>query len=175
VPRTALAAATGAALLAGAGLLAGCGVGSATSSAPGVGRQEAVVVRLVDGDTVVLRGRGTGTLRGQDRVRLLLIDTPEVHTRQECFGPEAQQRAAELLPRGGTVTVEPDERLRDRYDRALLHVWTPDGVNVGEALVREGYATVLVVQPNERHLDAFRAAEREARRAGRGLWSACPR
>ena len=48
------------------------------------------------------------------------------------------------------------------------------GVNVGQALVREGYATVLVVRPNELHLPAFTAAERVAEQTGRGLWTACP-
>jgi micrococcal nuclease len=139
------------------------------------GAQEATVVRLVDGDTVILRGRGVGPLPAEPtRVRLLLVDTPEVHTAQECFGEQASERADQLLPDGSRVRVEADRDPEDRFERALLHVWSSDGVNVGEALVREGFATVLQVDPNVRYLEQFEAAEQEARRADRGLWSACP-
>jgi micrococcal nuclease len=143
---------------------------------PGVPKQaqEATVVRVVDGDTVRLRGRGAGPLPADTtRVRVLLIDTPEVHEQRECFGEEAFDRARELLPEGSRVRVEADRDPEDRFGRALLHVWNADGVNVGEALVREGYAEVLQIDPNRRYLDAFEQAEEQARDAGRGLWGGC--
>ena len=160
-------------------LLAGCSAQQQPAPAPAglpvpAGAQEATVVRLVDGDTVQLRGRGAGPLRAEPtRVRLLLIDTPEVHPEPECFGGEASDRAAELLPDGSTVHVLADREPRDRFGRALLHVWNADGVHVGQALVREGLAEVLFLRPNDRYLDQLETAEREARRASRGLWSAC--
>ena len=138
------------------------------------GAQEATVVRVVDGDTLQLRGRGVGPLPPRPtRVRVLLVDSPEVHTDQECFGEEASDRAAELLPEGSTVRVEADRDPTDRFDRALLHVWNADGVNVGEALVREGFAEVLFLRPNDRYLEQFEQAEAAASSARRGLWSAC--
>ncbi len=137
--------------------------------------QEATVVRLVDGDTVQLRARGVGPLPAEPtRVRVLLIDTPEVHGEPECFGEQASERAAELLADGSTVRVQGDRDPEDRFGRSLLHVWNADGVNLGEALVREGFAEVLFLRPNDRYLEQFEAAEAEAQRAGRGLWSACP-
>ena len=147
-------------------------------AAPGIpvpaAAQQATVVRLVDGDTVQLRGRGVGPLPAdRTRVRILLIDTPEVHEQQECFGEEASDRAAQLLPDGSSVQVEADRDREDRFGRSLLHVWNADGVNVGEALVREGLAEVLFLRPNDRYLRQFEAAEQQARSAGRGLWSAC--
>ncbi len=139
------------------------------------GAQAAVVVRPVDGDTVVLRGRGTGPLPARPtRVRLLLVDTPEVFTGPECFGPEAADRAEELLPDGSEVRVQADRDPQDRFGRPLLHVWNAVGVEVGQALLREGFATVLVVRPNTAYLQDYRVAEKEAEQAGRGLWSACP-
>jgi micrococcal nuclease len=136
--------------------------------------QEAVVVRVTDGDTVVLRGRGVGPLPGEPtKVRVLLVDTPEVHTEQECFGPEATARTQALVPPGSDVRVQVDQDPTDRFGRTLLHVWTPDGVNLGEVLVSEGFATVLQIDPNRRYLEQFEAREDEARDAGRGLWSAC--
>ena len=132
------------------------------------------MVRPVDGDTVVLRGRGRGPLPAQDtRVRLLLVDTPEVSGQDECLGPEAARRAVELLPDGSLVAVLADTERLDRFGRSLLHVWNAEGVEVGQALLREGLATVLVVRPNVAYLEPYRAAEQLARTQRRGLWSAC--
>jgi micrococcal nuclease len=137
--------------------------------------QAAVVVRVVDGDTVVLRGRGSGPLPAEPtRVRVLLVDTPEVGADVECFGPQAAARTGQLLPRRAQVRVQADREPKDRFGRTLLHVWTADGRNLGELLLAEGYAIVLQIPPNRLHLPAFRAREREARAQGRGLWSACP-
>jgi micrococcal nuclease len=136
--------------------------------------QEATVVRGVDGDTVVLRGRGVGPLPAEPtKVRVLLIDTPEVFDGQQCFGPEAADRTAALLPDGARVRVQADQDQRDRFDRVLLHVWNDAGVHVGADLLRGGYATVLFVRPNDRYLAELQAVEQAARAAGRGLWSAC--
>lgn len=138
------------------------------------GAQQGVVVSVTDGDTVRLRGRGAGPLpAAPTRVRILLVDTPEVADGGECFGREATERTEQLLPRGAEVRVEADRDLDDRFGRLLLHIWTDDGVSVGEALVAEGYATVLQIDPNRRYLERFEAREREARQDGRGLWSAC--
>lgn len=172
------------ALLALAATLTGCSLPSAqplrpSSAAEGsvpvpADAQEAVVVRITDGDTLVLRGRGTGPLPGEPtKVRVLLVDTPEVHGEQECLGPEASRRAQQLAPPGSRVRVQADRDPRDRFGRALLHVWTEAGDNLGEVLVAEGYATVLQLAPNRLHLEAFEAREREARAAGRGLWAQC--
>lgn len=140
------------------------------------GLQRATVVRLVDGDTVVLRGQGAGPLPGSPtRVRLLQIDTPEVLGQGECFGAEASERAGQLLPVGGRVLVQADRRLLDRYDRTLLLLWDERGRSVQEALVREGFATVLAVEPNRLALAPLRRVEDEARAGARGLWGACRR
>ena len=50
------------------------------------------VAQVVDGDTIVVDGPD-----GQERVRLLGIDTPE---RGECLADDATQRLEELLPEG---------------------------------------------------------------------------
>ena len=132
------------------------------------------MVRLVDGDTVVLRGQGDGPLPdAPTRVRLLQVDTPEVFGERECFGAQASARAEQLLPVGGHVLVQADRRLLDRYDRTLLLLWDEAGRSVQEALVRGGFATVLAVEPNRLGLDPLRRIEDEARAESRGLWGAC--
>lgn len=62
------------------------------------------VVRIVDGDTLVVKYRG-----GERRVRLLNVDTPETkdpNAPVECLGPEATAEIKRLLPEG-TVGLTP--------------------------------------------------------------------
>jgi micrococcal nuclease len=134
---------------------------------------QARVIRIVDGDTILVRIDGR-----RERVRYIGIDTPESVTPGqpvECYGHAASQ-ANERLVAGHTVTLATDEEPRDRYGRLLAYVRRePDGLFVNEQLVRGGFATTLEVRPNVRYAGDFRKLEREARAAGRGLWGACDR
>lgn len=130
------------------------------------------VVRVVDGDTVVV------ALGGSDEtVRLIGIDTPESVARDrpnECFGTEASARLAELLPPGTAVRLTRDVEPRDVYDRLLAYVVrSSDGLFVNAALVTDGYAEARDYPPNTAYRDDFELDERAARQAGLGLWSAC--
>lgn len=147
---------------------------AAGSLAVPAGAQEAVVVRHTDGDTFWLRGIGAGPVAGvRTKVRLLEVDTPEVFGTRGCYGREAADRTAQLLPLGAHVRVEADRERRDRYGRLLLYVWTSTGVSLEESLLRDGYARTLLVRPNDRHIAFFRAVEEAARHSRRGLWGAC--
>jgi micrococcal nuclease len=134
--------------------LAGCG-----------GRDDqghARVVRVVDGDTVVLTGIG--------KVRLIGIDTPEVYGRQECFGRQASEFAKGELPPGKEVSYRLGVESRDRYGRALAYVWLGDGRMFNALLAERGYAQPLTIPPNVDYADRFRSAALRARQAGLGLW-----
>ncbi len=129
------------------------------------GPREAVVRRVVDGDTIELT---TG-----ERVRYLLVDTPESASGAvECFGPEARAENRALVE-GRRVSLSYDTECRDRYDRLLAYV-TVDGIEVNALLIEEGYACALVIPPNgaERAVE-FRALERRAREQSLGLWAEC--
>ena len=125
------------------------------------------VTRVVDGDTLAV---------GEERVRLIGVDTPEAvrpGAPVECFG-RAASAFTERLVEGRRVRLELDVERRDRYGRLLAYVHrADDGRFVNAALVREGYATPSAVPPNVRHAKRFAALARRARRAGRGLWGAC--
>ncbi len=133
---------------------------------------EAVVVRVVDGDTVVVEVGGA-----EESVRLIGIDTPESVARDrpnECFGIEASQRLADLLPAGTVVRLSRDIEPRDVYDRLLAYVQRePDGLFVNAAQVRDGFAVAKDYPPNTTYRADFERAERAARTAGLGLWPAC--
>ena len=139
----------------------------------GVLEANAVVVRHVDGDTLVAR---IGP--DEEKVRLIGIDTPEtVDPRQpaQCFGKEASRHLAELVPEGTSLRLEVDEEPRDRYGRLLVYVYrASDGLFVNLDMVEQGYANTLSIAPNLTHRDRFSEAERTARTEGRGLWSNCP-
>ena len=131
---------------------------------------EARVVRVVDGDTVVIQSGGS-----EMTLRLIGLDTPEsVDPRRpvECFGREASARARALLE-GQRVFLEsdPSQGERDRYDRLLRFLWLPDGRLFNLEMIAEGYATEYTYSVPSRYQDSFRAAQRAAREAGRGLWS----
>ncbi|MFF8289246.1 thermonuclease family protein [Streptomyces sp. NPDC016309] len=130
-----------------------------------------VVLRVIDGDTVEVRGDGRLIPAGtRARVRLLEIDTPE---HGDCFSAEAAARTASLLPPGSTLNAETDQDPKDPYGRYLLYVWNERGVFVNEALVRDGYARAVLYAPNDAHWPRISRAESAARRSGAGLWAAC--
>lgn len=141
---------------------------------PGAGRGlAATVVHVIDGDTLDLRVAGT-----PERVRLLGIDTPETvkpgHP-VECYGPEASARTKALLPAGTPVVIQRDVEARDRYGRLLVYLWRRgDGLFVNGALVDEGFADTLHLEPNGAHRADLASRRATARAAGRGRWRACP-
>jgi len=120
------------------------------------------VVRVIDGDTLVLRGMG--------RVRLIGVDAPETWLRHDCFGAEATRALSQLTPPGSPVRMAGDSEPHDRYGRRLLYLWTPGGVLVNAALVHAGFARAMSIPPNTSHAAAIRAAEATARHRRSGLW-----
>lgn len=147
-------------------------LGACRDDGPPAAPDTGVVEWVIDGDTIDVTINGT-----DERIRLLGIDTPETkvpNTPAECFGPEAAARTAELLPVGTEVRLERDIVARDDYGRLLAYVYRlSDDLLINEALVRDGYARPLWIEPNGalhgRVVDAARAAEA----ADVGLWAAC--
>jgi micrococcal nuclease len=128
------------------------------------------VVRVLDGDTIVVRRAGAD----EETIRLLGVDTPETHhpTKPvECFGPEASAFTSRRLF-GELVRLEPDVEERDLYDRRLAYVYAR-GERFNDVLLRRGFARLLVIEPNRAHARAMLDAELDAEQHRRGLWSAC--
>jgi micrococcal nuclease len=129
-------------------------------------KQNAVVARVIDGDTIELAG-------GQ-RVRLLQIDTPEKH--DECYGDEASALTQRLIPAGTHVRIEQDPKLDqvDRYGRELGYVWKGDE-DVNVALVRDGAAGVWFFDGKRgRYSEELLSAADQAQADRKGLWGSCP-
>lgn len=129
----------------------------------GPGRQEARVVRVIDGDTVELEG-------GQ-RVRYIGINTPEITDSRpavKAWAEKAKEKNRELVE-GKKVVLERDVSETDRYGRLLRYVYL-DATMVNAELVRLGYAYATSYPPDVKHQDLFARLEKDARGAGRGLW-----
>jgi micrococcal nuclease len=142
------------------------------SSDPRAGATESSVVRVVDGDTIVVHTGGV-----DEKIRFIGIDTPETvdpRTPVECFGKEASNRTKSLLPPGTVVRLVRDAEARDRYGRLLAYVYrADDGLFVNLSLAEDGFADVATFPPNVAHTPEFVAAVGRARAEGRGLWKAC--
>jgi len=135
---------------------------------------EARVVRIIDGDTLVVRiGRAT------ERVRLIGVDAPEVAKHGEpgeCFGDDATLVLTGLTPPGSIVRIERDVEARDVYDRLLAYVTVESDsarVMVNRALLEVGAARTLRIEPNTARASEFESVAATARSLGVGLWGAC--
>lgn len=152
----------------------------------------AEVVRVSDGDTIRVDLNGT-----EESVRLIGVDTPEKfksskltrdaeesplsETEIQELGEQASDFAENLLA-GREVYVQTGVEERDRYGRLLAYIYVlePGGAwefggesftQVNLELARAGWADPLTIPPNVDFAEAYVAAAREAREAGRGMWS----
>ena len=117
---------------------------------------EAQCVKVYDGDTIEVMAGGPKSLR----VRLQAIDCPE---KGQPFSNVARKRTRELVE-GKRVRVE--VRDRDQYDRLVARIYIDDR-DLSKQLISEGLAWHYTRYSSEL---ALGKAQREARKARRGLW-----
>ena len=118
-----------------------------------------------DGDTIVVAG--------DERVRYLGINTPEVAHKDEPvepFGDEAKAFNKKLV-QDRWINLELAEQQRDPYGRLLAYVFLADGTFVNGELVRQGYAHLLRKQPKLRYWERLLALQRQALKEKKGMWS----
>jgi micrococcal nuclease len=150
----------------------------APGTAPAAVSGSRAVRRVTDGDTLVLEDG--------EKVRLIGIDTPELHDPSRNAGSEARAglsarlvddysvRAREFLTetlRGRRVRLEYDRERTDRFGRTLAYAYRePDGLFLNAEMVKQGYAFAYTRFPFG-HSAEFRLYEREAKEARRGVWA----
>ncbi|WP_135536157.1 thermonuclease family protein [Halostella pelagica] len=164
-------------------LLAGCLGGVVGDDPRTTERHDVTVVEVVDGDTVEVE-YPNGT---RETVRLLGVDTPEVHAEndpsefegvpdteagRDClrdWGHRSSEFArTELAGEKVTLVVDPESDRRGGYGRLLAYV-EYDGGRFNRQLVDRGYARLYDTEFADR--DQYADAERRARANGTGLWS----
>ncbi|MBU0502817.1 MAG: thermonuclease family protein [Candidatus Omnitrophota bacterium] len=136
-----------------------------------------LVTRAVDGDTL--------KLENGERVRLIGIDTPEMHDSSKLLrdSRRSHQDAEQIkklgrrsyeftrnLVQGRNVRLEFDVERKDKYGRLLAYVYLPDGTFVNAEIVKQGFASLMTISPNVKYADIFRQLYQEARENNRGLW-----
>ena len=99
-------------------------------------------------------------------MRLFGVDAPEVRRGKQPAEPMAYQARDTLVrltrSRVGCRFVE-----RDRYQRFVGRCWSEASPDLNAALIRSGFA----IEYRRYSKGGYRAAEEEARSAGRGHWS----
>jgi micrococcal nuclease len=124
-------------------------------------------IRVVDGDTLIVRGKD----RQKVRLRLIGIDAPESVRPEwpvEYFGKEASAFTRSLVE-GQRVRLEFEQERYDKYDRLLAYVYLPDGRMLNEEILRQGYGHAFTKFPFK-YMKRFRRLEKQARVNRRGLW-----
>lgn len=131
------------------------------------------VVRVIDGDTIVVAPNPSPAFSEGSHIRLIGVDTPEDHHPSkpvEYFGYQAAAFTRRLCE-GRRVRLEFDPAAgHDPYGRTLAYVYLDDGSFLNAEIIRQGYGHALTRFPF-RYLEDFRALERDARDHRRGLWA----
>ena len=102
----------------------------------------AIVRRVVDGDTMdVTLDLGFDILYN-NRIRLYGSNTPESRTRdleEKKLGLAAKDRVKELCPVGSSVIIKTTKEGRGKYGRILGEIFVGE-MNINQQLVAEGHA-----------------------------------
>jgi endonuclease YncB( thermonuclease family) len=122
---------------------------------------------VVDGDTI----EAAVPLGGAGELRLIGIDAPEGRGRGAQPYGESAYLFSLIKLRENEAALQFDRLRTDPRGGLLAYVYLPDGTMLNEVLLREGYAQVALSPPNLKHAGLLRAAQGEAKRKGRGLWS----
>ena len=125
-----------------------------------------VVTRVHDGDSFYLIGLS-------DFARLAMVDAPEVYsgpgTKEQEFGRAAADSVRALLK--GKAVVYTFHGV-DKYGRPIIRLFFADGTDIGELIVRKGWAWYYGAKfpkaTNRRYKDAMAQAKKDKA----GLWAA---
>lgn len=128
------------------------------------------VVRVIDGDTVVLNRGGK-----EVTCRLIGVNTPETKAPGkpvEYYGPEATAFVKHWLEgKAVRVDYETHPPKLDRYGRLLVYLFADKGRElVNKTLIERGYARFEAGYPT-RYKEEFKLAEIKATGASLGIWS----
>ena len=148
-------------------------VGNIVKTTKELGIEKATIVRVVDGDTIVVKINGE-----EATVRMIGIDTPESVAPQEYLdktgktnsevGNYASEVTKGILENYNYVYLQKDTSETDKYDRLLRYVWleVPNndmdytevtGKMLNAILIQEGTAVPVVYEPDIKHAADFQA------------------
>ena len=138
----------------------------------------AKVNRIIDGDTITVDVT-IGTKHYTDKkVRIMFIDTPEVHDNSHGKAMPEGISATELLKKylshGDPVTLlNPSGKIQfDRY-RRLLAIVVFNNTSIEDIIISEGYSVLWrkYGDPPEPYLSKWKKAEENSRLHKKGCWA----
>lgn len=130
---------------------------------------EAQYISINDGDTFRVKVNGQ-----EERIRLLMIDTPEMNYDKKDpmpYAEEAKSYTLNLLENASKIELLYDVGPEtDNYGRLLTYVFVDD-VLLQELLLKEGYAAVRYInEPNNTLEKEFREIEENAKANKLNIW-----
>lgn len=120
--------------------------------------EEHLVVKVIDGDTFVVRSGET--------VRMIGIDAPE----KGSYYYEESKAKLEALISNKTVALEKDKSEKDRYGRLLRYVYF-NGTFINLVMVEEGFAKAYPYAPDTSFKNEFQTAENSAKEQQLAVWT----
>jgi micrococcal nuclease len=148
-------------------------------SSPSFKRHPCTGLMVYDGDTFACDMNGDRRIqRPKEQVRLLGMDTPEMHyskkNKQKVDQPYAvvSKQFLEKAVLYQTVWLEDDLEHTDRYGRHLAYVFTSPkgGISLNQQLIEKGYAKLLFLGANRRYEVNFMDSAITARQKGLALY-----
>lgn len=116
-------------------------IGPAYAESVLVERAEAELVRVVDGDTIIVSLKGMCPLLGEEiGIRIRGVDTPELRSsdhRVRTLAIQAKQLVSEIMDSAKVIELRGLER--GKFFRFVADVYV-DGLNVATALAEQGLA-----------------------------------
>lgn len=157
----------------------GCTVTGSFTEAPL--NETGTVIDATDGDTLQISINDS-----IEDVRLIGIDAPETYgevdpeefdmedteENRKClsiYADVAKREAEKIEASQVRVYQDPVQNLTGTYGRKLAYIYTGDGYSFNRRMLERGYARVYVSKFVE--AENYLEVQREAREAGRGLWS----
>jgi endonuclease YncB( thermonuclease family) len=128
--------------------------------------ERATVKWVYDGDSLLLKDKR--------KIRIIGIDTPEIkHHKQkaQAYGAKAREALRVLLKNHNyQVLLRYGQERRDKYNRILAHVYLPNGINISNWMLEQGYAKTLAFPPNIQLAKCYKRAEEVAQAQSLKIW-----
>ncbi len=129
---------------------------------PESGADIVTVVRVIDGDTIVIDG--------DVHIRLLGIDAPEAG---ECFYEESKDTLINLV-QGEDVQLQKDVSDKDNFGRLLRYVFlSNDNLFINKVLLEQGYADVMSSGQDLVYRRLLTSSRNQAITQRKGMWAVC--
>ena len=127
------------------------------------------VIRVSDGDTLWIESEGH-----EYKVRMIGINSNELqgdNGQPECAAKDARERLSQLVDGKQVVfTFDESQDKQDRYGRLLGYIES-EGQDIGNVLVKEGFAQEFTYRKAHANQSLYRASQDFAQQGTFGMWS----